>query len=492
MNPHCVTPAGLALLNRRGFLREMCTGVGGIALLQLLARDHLLAADEHRPFQPRIDPTHPCAPRPAQFAAKAQQLLIIYCPGGVSHVDTFDYKPELFRQHGKRAPGTPEVTFMGPAGNLARPVWEFKPRGQSGKMISELFPHLAERADELCFIHSLTGKNSAHTQAENFLSTGFVFEGYPSLGAWTTYALGSPNDNLPAYVAIADPRGQSEAGTNNWGAGFLPAAFQGTTFNTSHPPRNLRAPDTIGAGSDAVARDLLARLNDEHLARFPGDTNLAARIASYELAGRMQVSIPTLLDLANEPAHIVSAYGAESSNATMASYGRNCILARRLLEQGVRVVQLFNGAHNNGGMTNWDSHNSLEKKHGMHAEIFDQPTAALLGDLKQRGLLEHTLVVWCTEFGRMPFMQANGTGRDHNIDGFTCWLAGAGVKAPFTFGATDELGWKAVQDKCTLYDFNATILHLLGLDHERLTFQHNGANRRLTDVHGHVLKTVLA
>jgi hypothetical protein len=394
--------------------------------------------------------------------------------------------------HGKMAPGTPKVTFMGPAGNLARPVWEFKPRGQSGKMISNLFPHLARHADDLCFIHSLTAKNSAHTQAENFLSTGFAFEGFPSLGAWVTYALGSPSDDLPAFVSIADPRGQTEAGGNNWGAGFLPAAFQGTSFNTSRPPRNLRAPDGISAADDAAARALLARLNEDHLTRFPGDANLAARIASYELAGRMQLSIPTVMDLAGEPAHVHAAYGTDSSNAMKAAYASNCLLARRLLEQGVRVVQLFNGGSNDGGMTNWDSHNTLEKKHGMHAEIFDQPTAALLADLKQRGLLERTLVAWCTEFGRMPFMQANGTGRDHNIEGFTCWLAGAGVKAPFTFGATDELGWKAVQDKCTLYDYNATILHLLGLDHERLTFQHNGANRRLTDVHGHVLKPVLA
>jgi hypothetical protein len=390
------------------------------------------------------------------------------------------------------APDAPKVTFMGPVGRLARPLWEFKPRGQSGKMMSELFPKIAGHADEMCFIHSLTAKNSAHTQAENFLSTGFVFEGYPSLGAWTTYALGSPNENLPAFVAIADPRGQTEAGGNNWGSGFLPASFQGTSFNVSRPPRNLHAPAAVGAAGNAASRDLLARLNDLHLARFPGDTNLAARIASYELAGRMQISIPALLDVANEPAPTLAAYGTDSPDATKAAYGRNCILARRLLEQGVRVVQLFNGGSNDSGMTNWDSHNNLREKHGMHAEIFDQPTAALLTDLRQRGMLERTLVVWCTEFGRMPFMQANGTGRDHNIEGFTCWLMGAGVKPGFSYGATDELGWKAVQNKATLYDFNATILHLLGINHESLTYYHNGTNRRLTDVHGHVLKAVLA
>jgi hypothetical protein len=236
----------------------------------------------------------------------------------------------------------------------------------------------------------------------------------------------------------------------------------------------------------------VARLNEEHLARFPGDTQLAARIASYQLAGRMQASIPSLLDIAQEEARILTEYGADARNTTKAAYARNCILARRLLERGVRVVQLFNGASNNGGETNWDSHTQLASKHAKHAEIFDQPTAALLRDLKQRGLLERTLVVWCTEFGRLPFMQANGTGRDHNIEGFTCWLMGAGVKAPLSFGETDELGWKATVNPASVYDFNATILHLLGLNHERLTFYHNGAQRRLTDVHGHVLNALVA
>jgi hypothetical protein len=487
-----LTPNGLAMLDRRAFLRDIGSTVGGIALLQLLARDGLPAAEQPRPFRPVIDPTRPCAARAPQLPARAEQLLIIYCAGAVSQVDSWDYKPELIKHDGEAPPNAPKVTFMGAVGKLAKPLWRYRPRGQSGKMISDLFPHLAELADEMCFIHSLTARNSAHTQAENFLSTGFVFEGYPSLGAWATYALGSPNENLPAFVAIADPRGRTEAGANNWGAGFLPAAFQGTSFSVDRPPRNLRPPDAVSARGDAAARDLLARLNDAHLARFPGDSQLAARIASYELAGRMQASIPALLDMATEPAHIRTAYAADSPEATKAAYARNCILARRLLEQGVRVVQLFNGGSNDGGMTNWDSHNNLRKKHGMHAEIFDQPTAALLRDLRRRGMLDRTLVVWCSEFGRMPFMQANGTGRDHNIEGFTCWLMGGGVKAPFSYGATDDLGWKAAEDKATVYDLNATILHILGLDHERLTYYHNGTERRLTDVHGHVLKSVLA
>jgi hypothetical protein len=485
-------PAGRLLFSRRSFLGDLACAGSGMGLLQLLARDGLLAAEDAAPFRPVIDPARPCAARRPQFPARADQLLILFCAGAVSHVDSWDYKPELFRQDGRDPPDAPAVTFMGPVGKLARPRWEFKPRGRCGKMLSELFPRLAELADDICFLHSLTGRNSAHTQAENFFSTGFAFEGYPSLGAWVNYALGSPNEELPAFVAIADPRGRTEAGANNWGSGFLPAAFQATAFDASQPPRNLRPPATVNPSSDAAARDLLARLNDAHLARYPGDAQLAARIASYELAGRMQASIPALLDFRQEPARLLSEYGADSPNAIKAAYARNCLLARRLLERGVRVVQLFNGASNNGGQTNWDSHRALAARHGMHAEIFDQPTAALLRDLRRRGLLERTLVVWCSEFGRMPFMQNDGTGRDHNIEGFTAWLMGAGVKAPFSYGNTDELGWKAVENQATVYDFNATLLHLLGLDHERLTFYHNGTERRLTDVHGHVIQAVLA
>jgi hypothetical protein len=485
------TVSNLSLFSRRRFLRDTASAGGGIALLQLLARDGLLAKDSPAAFRPVIDPARPCSARPPQFPARADQLLIIFCAGAVSHVDAWDYKPELIRRDGLDPPDAPAVTFMGPVGKLARPRWEFKPRGQCGKMLSQLFPRVGELADDICFIHSLTARNSAHTQAENFLSTGFAFEGYPSLGAWTNYALGSPSEDLPAFVAIADPRGRTEAGANNWGPGFLPAAFQGTCFNADQPPMNLAPPKSVRPSSDAAARELLTRLNDQHLARFPGDTQLAARIASYELAGRMQASIPSLLDFAREETHVLAGYGADAADAIKAAYARNCILARRLLERGVRVVQLFNGGPNNGGQTNWDSHSGLASRHAMHAEVFDQPTAALLRDLKQRGLLERTLVAWCSEFGRMPFMQSNGSGRDHNIEGFTCWLMGAGIKAPFSYGSTDELGWKAAQDVTTVYDLNATVLHLLGLDHERLTYYHNGAERRLTDVHGHVIEAII-
>jgi hypothetical protein len=480
---------GLAMLARRRFLGDLGAVMSGLSLVPLLAQDGLLASASE--FHPRIDPAQPYAPRPPQLPAKADQLLIIFCPGGVSHVDAWDYKPELARRHGEDPPDAPKVTFMGPVGKLAQPLWTFRPRGECGKMLSDLMPNLAGLADDMCFVHSLTGKNSAHTQAEYFLSTGFVFEGYPSLGAWTTYALGTANQNLPAYVAIADPRGRTDAGTNNWGSGFLPATFQGTSFSAAAPPGNLVPPTRSSPAKDKAARELLADLNDAHFERYPGDADLAARIASYELAGRMQTSIPALMELSQEPDHLHRAYGTDSADPIKSAYARNCLLARRLLEGGVRVVQLFNGGGNNGGQTNWDNHTQLFQRHGSRAEVFDQPTAAMLCDMKQRGLLDRTLVVCCTEFGRMPFMQANDNGRDHNIDGFTCWLMGAGVKPAFSYGATDELGWKAVENVATLYDLNATILRILGFDHEQMTFYHNGAQRRLTDVHGRVLDGIL-
>jgi uncharacterized protein (DUF1501 family) len=291
-----------------------------------------------------------------------------------------------------------------------------------------MIPHLAELTDEIAFVHSLTSKSNTHGPAENFLSTGSVLDGFPSLGAWTTYALGSESRDLPAYVAIPDPRGVPQNGSNNWGPGFLPAAFQGTTFSAKDPIRHL-APPGVSAEADRAARSLLQRMNARHLEQNPGDNKLAARIASYELAARMQLSVPEISDLSTEPAHILKSYGADdTANPIKAGFAKNCILARRLVERGVRFVQLFNGAYASGGELNWDGHNKLKEQYDRHAAILDQPAAALIRDLRQRGLLEDTLVVWCTEFGRMPFFQKGAQGRDHNPDGFTCWLTGAGVK----------------------------------------------------------------
>ena len=490
---------GKALLNRRDFLRQSGMTLGGIALTQMLAQDGLLAADEitvsgKSPIRPKIDPDNPYAARQAHFPAQAKQVLVIYCPGAVSHVDTFDYKPALAKFHGQKPPGIPAVTFEGPTGNIAKPFWDFRPRGKSGKMVSDLLPNLGGLVDDFSFFHALHTQTSAHPQGENFMNTGFTLEGFPSFGGWVTYALGTENQDLPAFVAINDPRGLARSGKNNFGNGFLPAAYKGTDFNAKNPPANLGRPDTYSAADDRRAVGLLNRLNAKHLEKFPGDADLAARIASYELAGKMQVSVPDVMDLAGEPESIHKEYGTDSGTELKREYAKNCILARRLVEKGVRVVQLFNGSDPSGGngVTNWDSHSKIKETHAMQAEIMDQPTAALISDLKRRGLLDHTLIVWATEFGRMPFLQANGTGRDHNPDAFTCFLAGAGVKKGFSYGESDEWGFKSVVDATSVYDFNATILHLMGLDHERLTYYHNGLERRLTNVHGHVVKEVLA
>ncbi len=484
-----ISADGRVLLDRRQFLSNSATALGSIALANMLGRDGLLAAPSPHL---RIDPARPYAPREPHFPAKAKNVIVIFCAGAVSQLETWDYKPELITWDDKPLPGGPAVTFQGPAGNLARPQYEFRRRGKTGKWVSDLIPYLAELTDDIAFIHSLTSKSNTHGPAENFLSTGFNLDGFPSLGSWATYALGSENQDLPSYVAIPDPRGVPQNGSNNWGPGFLPAAFQGTTMSAKDPVRHLAA-SGVSREADQAARSLLRQMNARHLEANPGDTKLAARIASYELAARMQLSVPEISDLSTEPAHILKMYGADDTqNADKAGFAKNCILARRLVEKGVRFVQLFNGAYASQGKLNWDGHNALREQYDIHAEILDQPAAALIRDLKQRGLLQDTLVVWCTEFGRMPFFQKGAKGRDHNPDGFTCWMTGAGVKPGVTHGATDELGQKAVQDVHPLYDFNATILHLLGLDHERLTFEHNGVQRRLTNVEGHVIRAVLA
>lgn len=479
---------GRHLLDRRSFLSHTATSLGGIALTHLLSGQGLLAAEKLR-----IDPAKPYAPRATHHPAKAKNVLVIFCAGAVSQLETFDFKPELIRHDGKPLEGGPPVTFQGPAGNLARPQFEFRPRGQSGKMISDLVPHIGGLVDDVAFIHSLTSKTNTHGPGENFLSTGFVPDGFPSIGAWVTYALGSENQNLPAFVAIPDPRGVPQASVNNWGPGFLPAEFQGTPFSSKDPIRNLASPEGVLPAQDAAARSLLRRMNEAHLERHPGDGGLAARIASYELAARMQLSVPEISDLSTEPAHLLEAYGAaDTKNPIKMAFARNCILARRLIERGVRFVQLFNGAYASAGELNWDGHGKLKEQYTRHGEIMDQPVAALVRDLQQRGLLQETLVVWCTEFGRMPMFQKGAQGRDHNPDGFTCWMAGAGVRRGVSYGVTDELGKKAVENVLSVHDLNATILHLLGLNHRALTFEHNGVHRRLTDVHGELIHPVLA
>lgn len=476
-------------LDRRDFLHA---GFASIALAKMLQDDGLLA-QERGPIRPMIRPERPLAARPPHFAAKANRVLMIFCSGALSHIDTFDYKPELVRRNGQPMPGADRlVTFQGEQGNLMAPLWRFRPRGKSGKMISDLLPNLAELADEMCFVHSMTARSNTHGPAENQMSTGFTLDGFPSIGAWVSYALGSECRDLPAFVAIPDPRGVPQIGPNNWSNAFLPAVFQGTAFNADRPIPHLARPAGITPQAEDASRRFLRLLNERHQEARPGDTELAARIASYELAARLQLEASRVADLSDETATMLERYGVNDPNRIKAGFARNCILARRLLERDVRFVQLFNGAYAMGeGVGNWDGHRQIVSDYSRHGPILDQPCAALLRDLKQRGLLEDTLVVFTTEFGRMPTFQRGTNGRDHNPHGFTVWLAGAGVKSGLSFGATDEFGHRAVEEVRTIYDLHATILHLLGLNHERLSYYHNGIERRLTDVHGHVIEEVL-
>jgi hypothetical protein len=481
-----------SLLSRRHFLNRSVTGLSSIALTSLLKENGLLA--DEAPVRPLIDPAKPYAARQPHYPAKAKQVLLIFCSGALSHVDTWDYKPELIKRHDTPMPGSGNlITFQGEQGNLIKPLWEFKPRGQSGKMISDLLPNLAELADDMCFIHSMTAKSNTHGPAENQMSTGYILDGFPSAGSWVTYALGSESQNLPAFVAIPDPRGVPQIGPRHWNSGFLPAAFQGTAFNAQKPIPNLSRPASVSVEADLATRDFLQTLNHEHLQQNPGDSALAARISAYELAARMQLAAPEINDLRGESPQTLNRYGINDPEPNKAGFAKNCLMARRLLERGVRFVQLFNGSYAMGeGVGNWDGHKKIVDQYSVHAPILDQPAAALLSDLKARGMLQDTLVAFVSEFGRMPTFQKGANGRDHNPKGFTVWLAGAGVKAGFSHGATDEFGYQAVEDVTTIYDLHATLLHLLGINHERLSFYNNGIERRLTDVHGHVIKPILA
>lgn len=465
----------IASRTRRDLLGDFVTGLPGVALSLLL-------------------PKHGSATTGPHFPAKAKRVLQIFCPGAASHIDLWDYKPELQRRSGQPAPAEMDaVTFQGKNGALMGSPWAFKPRGQSGKMITELLPHLGGLADEIAFVHSMQSKTNTHGPACVLLNTGFVLEGFPSAGSWASYALGAENEDLPTYVAIPDIRGIPPAGPANWGAGFLPAEHQAIVFNAQKAIRNLQRPASITAEQDIATRRFLDFLNRGHADLHPGDEELGARVASYRLAARMQLSAPEVTDLTKETKATRDLYGADDRNPLKAAYARNCLLARRLLERGVRFVSLFCASRASGvdGLLNWDAHKTLKADYERHCPVLDQPTAALLRDMRQRGLLDETLVVWATEFGRMPTHQEGTVGRDHNPNAFTVWFAGAGVKGGMSYGATDEFGGTAVADVSTVHDFHATMLQLLGLDHQQLAWYHNGINRRLTDVHGHVIKEIL-
>jgi hypothetical protein len=467
--------------SRREALWEMGGGLAGIALAQLLSQETLSAAPA-KLRQPKPD-----------FAPKAKNIIMIFLPGGFSSIDSFDYKPELVKHHGKETQGANAVTpFFGQRGTVMKSPWTFKPKGKSGKYVSDLVPHMGELADDMTFFHSMVSRSNAHGPALFQMSTGFIFQGFPSIGSWVSYGLGSENKNLPSFVVLPDRRGLPPCGVANWGNGFLPASHQGVIFGDQRAPiADLRPSAKVTPAAQTASYDLLTSLNEEHLKLNPGEDALVSRIKAYELAAKMQISAPDATDITGESEATREAYGL--NDPITREYGYNCLLARRLVEKGVRCVQLYNGGHFGAPRVNWDAHEDLVANHSNNAAILDKPTAALLRDLKQRGMLDDTLVVFTTEFGRLPISQGLGEGgRDHNPEGFTSFMVGPGLKHGYSYGTTDEMGYKAAENPVTIYDFHATILHLLGLEHKSLSWYHNGLQRRLTDVHGHVIHDALA
>ncbi len=470
-----------ALLSRRDFLGGSATGLAGVALAWLLHRDG------------RAAERGPSGAKPPHFPAKAKRVVQIFCPGGVSHVDTFDFKPDLDRHDGQELTGKGKIdTFFGQPGRLMKSRFAFRQHGESGLWVSDLLPHLATCADDLTMIHSMVSKTSNHTPAASQMNTGFTMNGYPSLGSWLSYGLGAESEDLPAFVVLPDPRGLPAGGAILWTNGFLPAAHQGVAFRSGGDPiPDLSTPPGVKSDARRASLDLLARMNRDDLDANPGDSTLAARVRSYELAARMQASVPEVVNFGSESAATRALYGIDEEPT--AGFARNCLLARRLLERGVRFVQLFNGGAFGSPRINWDAHEDVVENHTKQAATMDKPVAGLLKDLKARGMLDDTLVLWTTEFGRTPFTQGIGAkGRDHHPNVFTCWMAGAGVKKGFRFGASDGFGYQPAEEPVSIYDFHATVLHLLGLDHKKLTYYHNGIQRRLTDVHGEVVTGLLA
>jgi hypothetical protein len=475
-------------IDRRGFLWQSGGGLGGVALSYLLGRDGLLAADAPRGrARPELNGG-------LHHKARAKRVVQFFMSGAASQVDTFDYKPELMKRHGQKFdPGGKVELFQSSPGSCMKSPWEWKQYGQCGKYVSGLLPHLATCVDDIAFLHAMVSKSNVHGPATFMQATGFVLPGFPSVGAWVSYGLGRLTDDLPAFVVLPDSRGFAPNGPANWGAGFLPAAHQGTMVRpgSRNPIYDLFPPEgsAVTKASEADGQELLKRLNEGHKASRPGDSRLDARIASYELAARLQLSAPEVLDVSKETEATRRLYGLDEK--VTEDFGRNCLIARRLLERGVRFVQVWSGADNGFPRRNWDSHEDLARDHGDMGTSMDRPAAALLKDLKQRGLFDDTIVLWTTEFGRMPCSQG-GKGRDHNPFAFTSWLAGGGVKGGVSYGESDEWSYKAATNPTYCYDVHATLLHLLGIDHEKLTFRHNGIDRRLTDVHGHVIHEIVA
>jgi hypothetical protein len=466
---------------RREFLWQAGAGFTGLALSGLLGDDFLsrqaVAADGATPFR------NPSAPKKAHFAAKAKSVIFLYMYGGPSQIDTFDYKPTMKGRDNQ----TVEVKTFGRSGHknkgrIVEPRWAFKQYGQSGKWVSDLFPHLSGCVDDIAFLHSMTADSPIHGSAMLQMNSGKILSGSPAMGSWINYGLGSVNENLPGFVVMLDPHGGPISGAKNWSAGYMPAHYEGTIVRaTGTPILDLKRPEGVSAAAQRDLLDSLREFNDDHQAARGDNQALASRIASYELAFKMQSHAPEAVDLTQEDVKTQELYGLNQKKTEV--FGRQCLLARRLVERGVRFVQIYSGGNHNDA--NWDAHGDLKKNHDQHAGETDQPIAALLKDLKRRGLLDSTLVIWGGEFGRQPTAEyPTGTGRDHNAYGFSMWLAGGGIKGGVSVGATDELGSAAVEKPFHVKHLHATVLHQLGLDPERLTYFHSGLDQKLVGVEG--------
>ena len=468
--------------SRRDFLFETCGGISGLGLLWLLNQDRLLAGECPEPAAAAAKKPH--------FAPRARSVISLFMSGGVSHVDTFDPKPALTRYAGQPLTGKGDVIVrQGHPGPLMPSPFTFRKYGECGLEVSEIFPRMAAHADELAVIRSVVSKSNDHVQAHYALASGMIRMGFPSLGSWITYGLGSQSQSLPAFVVIYDARGGPFGGPANWSAGFMPAAYQGTVFRASGAPIvDLKPPQRITAEEQRARLDLLAKLNEIDLEKNPGNSELAARIESYELAYRMQACAPEVVDVTSESEVTRKLYGLD--NPVTEPFGRQCLMARRLVERGVRFVQLYHGGLGNQNTDTWDAHEDIYSNHTKHAAEVDLPISGLLTDLRSRGLLDSTLVTWQGEFGRMPISQ-RGVGRDHNPGAMSIWMAGAKIRGGQIIGSTDEFGYKAEQQPVSVHDLHATILHLLGLEHTRLTYRFNGRDMRLTDVYGEPVSQIV-
>ena len=489
--PHQIADPGPILASRRAFLARAGSGFGMLALAGLMESEGLIAP---RAFGDESAAPGPLAPKSPHFPSKAKSVIWLFMNGGQSQVDTWDYKPALAEWDGKELPGFDGDTgfFVDQVGPLMKSPFQFAQHGDSGMHVSEIFPHLAKHVDDLAFLHGCYAETNNHAPALFQINTGMSRMGFPCLGSWVTYGLGSEARDLPAFVVMYDTlgRGIPKGHAQNWGSGFLPGVYQGTALSGQGPPiANLERPDGLTDPQQRAQLDLIRALDERHLDDHPHEAALAARVQSFELAYRMQMSAPEALDVEGGESPATKAlYGLD--DPTCGHFARQCLMARRMVERGVRFVQVYSGGMENE--RSWDGHADIVKNHAGFARETDQPIAALLADLKARGLADSTLVICCGEFGRLPIVQKGGTGRDHNPHAFTAWLFGGGTKPGVRHGATDEFGHKAVEGRVSINDLHATILHLLGLDHTRLTYRYSGRDFRLTDVAGEVVREVLA